>query len=67
MPREKSTPLPQPVFDEGNLAADPKQFKVKHLSYNQQYKEIEKTADEGCGGTTIPITVTCAPPWVKPA
>ncbi|MGB7728349.1 MAG: metallophosphoesterase [Candidatus Acidiferrum sp.] len=42
MPREKSTPLPQPVFNEGNLTPDPKQFKVKHPSDNQQYKEIEK-------------------------
>ena len=42
MPREKSTPLPQPVFNEGNLTPDPKQFKVKHPSDTQQYKEIEK-------------------------
>ena len=42
MPREKNTPLPQPVFNEGNLTPDPKQFKVKHPSDTQQYKEIEK-------------------------
>ncbi len=41
MPREKSTPLPQPVFNEGNVTADPKQFKTKHGSDNQQYKEIQ--------------------------
>jgi hypothetical protein len=42
MPRGKSTPLPQPVFNEGNLTLDPKQFKVKHPSDTRQYKEIEK-------------------------
>ncbi|HXX16215.1 MAG TPA: metallophosphoesterase [Candidatus Eremiobacteraceae bacterium] len=41
MPRERSTPLPQPVFNEGNLTPDPTQFKVKHPSDNQQYKQIE--------------------------
>jgi hypothetical protein len=34
MPREKSTPLPQPVFNEGNVTRDPKRFKVKHPSDN---------------------------------
>jgi hypothetical protein len=42
MPRELSTPLPQPVFNEGNVTPDPRQFKTKHPSDNQQYKEIEK-------------------------
>jgi hypothetical protein len=41
MPREKSTPLPQPVFNEGNITADPTRFKTKHPSDNQQYKAIE--------------------------
>lgn len=41
MPREKSTPLPQPVFNEGNVTPDPKRFKVQHPSNNQQYKAIE--------------------------
>ena len=41
MPREKSTPLPQPVFNEGNITPDPKRFKVKHPSDNQQYKAID--------------------------
>jgi len=42
MAREKSTPLPQPVLNEGNVTPDPKQFKTKHPSDNQQYKEIEE-------------------------
>jgi Calcineurin-like phosphoesterase len=42
MPRELSTPLPQPIFNEGQITPDPKRFKVKHPSDNQQYKEIEK-------------------------
>ncbi len=41
MPRELSTPLPQPVFNEGNVTPDPKQFKTKHPSDNQQYKAIQ--------------------------
>lgn len=41
MARDLSTPLPQPVFSEGNLTPDPKQFKTKHPSDNQQYKEIQ--------------------------
>lgn len=46
MPREKSTPLPQPVFNEGNITPDPKRFKVKHPSDNQQYKAIENLLDK---------------------
>jgi len=46
MPREKSTPLPQPVFNEGNITPDPKRFKVKHPSDNQQYKAIESLLDK---------------------
>jgi hypothetical protein len=46
MPREKSTPLPQPVFNEGNVTADPKRFKVKHPSDNQQYKAIDSLLDK---------------------
>jgi hypothetical protein len=46
MPREKSTPLPQPVFNEGNVTPDPTRFKVKHPSDNQQYKAIEDLLDK---------------------
>jgi hypothetical protein len=46
MPREKSTPLPQPVFNEGNITPDPKRFKVKHPSDNQQYQAIESLLDK---------------------
>jgi len=46
MPREKSTPLPQPVFNEGNITPDPKRFKTKHPSDNQQYKAIETLLDK---------------------
>jgi Calcineurin-like phosphoesterase len=42
MPRESSTPLPQPIFNEGQITPDPKRFKTKHPSDNQQYKQIEK-------------------------
>ena len=42
MPRELSTTLPQPIFNEGQVTPDPKRFKTKHPSDNQQYKEIEK-------------------------
>lgn len=42
MPRELSTPLPQPIFNEGQITLDPKRFKIKHPSDNQQYKEVEK-------------------------
>jgi Calcineurin-like phosphoesterase len=41
MPRELSTPLPQPIFNEGSITPDPKQFKTKHPSDNQQYKQIQ--------------------------
>jgi Calcineurin-like phosphoesterase len=42
MPRELSTALPQPIFNEGQITPDPKRFKTKHPSDNQQYKQIEK-------------------------
>jgi Calcineurin-like phosphoesterase len=42
MPRNLSTPLPQPIFNEGQITPDPKRFKTRHPSDNQQYKEIEK-------------------------
>jgi hypothetical protein len=35
------TPLPQPVFNEGNITPDPTRFKVKHPSDSQQYKAIQ--------------------------
>ncbi len=41
MARELSTPLPQPIFNEGSVTPDPKQFKTKHPSDNQQYKQIQ--------------------------
>jgi Calcineurin-like phosphoesterase len=42
MPRDTSTPIIQPIFNEGNLTPDPKRFKIKHDSDKQQYKEVEK-------------------------
>jgi len=42
MPRETSTALPQPVFNEGNLTRDVTRFKTKHASDTQQYADIEK-------------------------
>ncbi len=41
MPRNMITPLPQPVFNEGNITPDPTRFKVKHPSDSQQYKAIQ--------------------------
>jgi hypothetical protein len=41
MPRELSTPLPQPIFNEGSATPDPEQFKIKHPSDNEQYKQIQ--------------------------
>lgn len=42
MPRDTSTTLPQPVFNEGNLVPDPKRFRTKHDSDKQQYAEVAK-------------------------
>jgi len=42
MPRELSTPLPQPVFDEGSVTPPATKFTLKHPSDNQQYSAIEK-------------------------
>ena len=41
MPRDHSTTLPQPVFNEGNISPDPSRFKEKHPSDTQQYKAIQ--------------------------
>jgi len=41
MPRNATTPLVQPVFNEGNLTPDPTRFKTAHPSDKQQYKEIQ--------------------------
>ncbi|MBS1823482.1 MAG: metallophosphoesterase [Acidobacteria bacterium] len=41
MPRDLATPLPQPVFNEGNITPDPTRFKVSHPSDTQQYKAIQ--------------------------
>jgi Calcineurin-like phosphoesterase len=40
MPRNANTPLPQPVFDEGNITRDPTRFRTPHPSDTQQYKEL---------------------------
>jgi hypothetical protein len=40
MPRDLSTTLPQPVFNEGNVIPDPTRFKTSHPSDKQQYKEL---------------------------
>jgi hypothetical protein len=41
MPRNTLTPLPQPIFDEGNVTPDPTRFKTAHPSDTQLYKEIQ--------------------------
>jgi hypothetical protein len=40
MPRNASTVLPQPVFNEGNVVADPTRFRVPHPSDAEQYKQL---------------------------
>ncbi len=40
MPRNSSTPLPQPVFNEGSITPDPSRFSKKHPSDNEQYKKL---------------------------
>ena len=42
MPRSADSPLPQPVFDEGNITPDPTRFSKPHPSDNQQYKQIQQ-------------------------
>src|SRR6266581_1841607 len=40
MPRNPTTPLPQPVPNEGDITPDPTRFKTAHPSDQQQYKEL---------------------------
>ena len=40
MPRAASTPLPQPIFNEGDITPDPTRFKTAHPSDNAQYKAL---------------------------
>lgn len=40
MPREKSTPLPQPIFDESGTTPDPTRFSQPHPSDNALYKQL---------------------------
>jgi hypothetical protein len=42
MPRNPLTPLPQPIFNEGDVSPDPTRFKIKHPSDSQLYAEIGK-------------------------
>ena len=41
MPRNSTTPLPQPIFSEQDASPDQTRFKTKHPSDTQQYKEIQ--------------------------
>ncbi|HXT86879.1 MAG TPA: metallophosphoesterase, partial [Verrucomicrobiae bacterium] len=41
MPRNATTPLPQPIFSEQDASPDQTRFKTKHPSDTQQYKEIQ--------------------------
>jgi hypothetical protein len=41
MPRHKTTTLPQPVFNEGDIIPDPTRFQTAHPSDTAQYKQIE--------------------------
>jgi hypothetical protein len=40
MPRTAMTPLPQPVFNEGNIVPDPSRFKTPHPSDTAQFKAL---------------------------
>ncbi len=40
MPRDASTPLPQPVFNEGNVTPDPSRFNTTHPTDGPQYKAL---------------------------
>ncbi len=40
MPRDPTTQLPQPVFNEGNITPDPTRFKTPHASDGPQYKQL---------------------------
>jgi len=40
MPRNASTPLPQPVFNEGQVTGDPTKFTTTHPSDDALYKQI---------------------------
>ena len=42
MPKDATSGLPQPIFNEGNVDPDPTRFKTAHPSDTRQYKEIEK-------------------------
>jgi hypothetical protein len=42
MPRNTMTPLPQPIFDEGNVTPDPTRFSITHPSDSLLYKEIQQ-------------------------
>jgi len=42
MPKDATSGLPQPIFNEGNVTPDPTRFKTAHPSDTRQYKEIEK-------------------------
>src|SRR5258708_10881282 len=40
MPRDASTSLPQPVFNEGNVTPDPSRFHTTHPTDGPQYKQL---------------------------
>jgi hypothetical protein len=40
MPRDSSTPLPQPIFSEGQVTPDPTRFAKKHPSDNALYNQL---------------------------
>jgi hypothetical protein len=42
MPKDATSGLPQPIFNEGNVTPDPTRFKTAHPSDTRQDKEIEK-------------------------
>jgi hypothetical protein len=42
MPKDATSGLPQPIFNEGNVTPDPARFNTAHSSDTRQYKEIEK-------------------------
>ena len=42
MPRNTTSPRPQPIFDDGSVTRDLTRFRTAHPSDSQLYKEIQK-------------------------
>ena len=52
MPRNPSNPLPQPVFNEGNITQDPTRFQTPHPSDSAQYTALGDLPKKDVVGVT---------------